>query len=67
MSQDDVDAFVEDNFEDYGYETKEEFYQDYTNEEIEGILLYDKVMEFLYENVKGKEISEKEYLQDEME
>lgn len=67
VSQDDIDAFVEDNYEDYGYETKEAFFQDYTNEEIEGTLLYDKVMEFLYENVKGKEMSEEEYLQGDLE
>lgn len=57
-----IKDFIDEVYEDYGYDSAEEFSEDYTDEEIGYELLYEKVTDFLYENATFKEISEEEYL-----
>ena len=60
-TEEEIDKFVKDTYADYGYESEDEFLEDYTKEEIGYEIIYEKVTEFLYENAKLKEISEEEY------
>ncbi len=57
-----IKDFINEVYEDYGYDSAEEFSADYTNEEIGSELIYEKVADFLYENASFREISEEEYL-----
>ncbi len=57
-----VKEYVEEVYLDYGYDSPEAFLEDYSEEEIGGELIYQKVSDFLYENAKFVEISEEEYL-----
>lgn len=59
---DEIKKFVEDNFEDFGYESSEEFFKDYTEEDVGYQLVYEKVMDFLYDNAEYVEIDEETYL-----
>lgn len=60
-TEEEINTFVKDNYSEYGYESEEDFLEDYSKEEIGYELIYEKVTEFLYENAKFKEISEEEY------
>ena len=60
-SKKEVDQFVKENYETYGYESAEDFLKDYSEEEVGYQLTYEKVMDFLYDNAKLTEISEDEY------
>lgn len=60
-SKDEITKFVEDVYEDYEYESPEEFLEDYSEEEVGYEIVYEKVLDFLYENAKYIEITEKEY------
>ncbi|MDE6435562.1 MAG: trigger factor [Lachnospiraceae bacterium] len=64
---DEIKKFVEDNFEDFGYESSEEFLKDYTEEDVGYQLVYEKVMDFLYDNAKYVEIDEETYLKQQEE
>ncbi len=57
-----VKEYVEEVYLDYGYDSPEAFLEDYSEDEIGGELIYQKVSDFLYENAKFVEISEEEYL-----
>lgn len=57
-----IKQFAEDIYEEYGYESADEFLEDYSEQEIGSAILYDKVMDILYENASYVEISEEEYL-----
>ena len=59
--KDEINKFVKDTYEEYGYESEDEFLADYTEEEIGCELIYEKVIEFLYDNAELKEVSEEEY------
>lgn len=59
-----ISDFIVDSYEDYGYESKEEFEQDYTADDIGYQIIYEKVVDFLYGNASYTEISEKEYLEE---
>lgn len=61
--EEEIQKFVTDNYEDYGYESEEEFLSDYSEEEIGYELIYEKVMEFLYDNANLIEVTEEEYLE----
>lgn len=63
-TDEEIDEFVKNNYEDYEYESEEEFLQDYPEEEIGYNLVYEKVISFLYDNAKLTEISEEEFLQE---
>lgn len=57
-----VDEYIESIYAEYGYETVEEFLEDYTKDQVRSELIYTEVSDFLYENAKLVEISEEEYL-----
>ncbi|MCM1497485.1 MAG: FKBP-type peptidyl-prolyl cis-trans isomerase [Clostridium sp.] len=59
-----ISDFIVDSYEDYGYESKEEFEQEYTTEDIGYQIVYEKVMDFLYDNASYTEISEEDYLKE---
>lgn len=61
-SDEEVTKYVNENYEAWGFESTDAFFEEYTKEEMKDELLYQKVAEFLYENAKFKEISEEEYL-----
>lgn len=61
-TDEEVDAFLEDNYADYEYESVEELLTDYSKEELGYMVLYQKVMDYLYDNANKKTISEEEYL-----
>lgn len=58
-----ISDFIKDIYEDYGYESEEEFSEDYTDEDVGYEIVYEKVIDFLYENATFHEISEQEYQQ----
>lgn len=58
-----ISDFIKDIYEDYGYESAEEFSEDYTDEDVGYEIVYEKVIDFLYDNATFHEISEEEYLQ----
>lgn len=58
-----ISDFIKEVYEDYGYESEEEFSEDYTNDDVGYELVYEKVVDFLYEKATFHEISEEEYLQ----
>ena len=62
-----VEDFAEKNYESYGYETVEEFKNQYTEEQLGYEALYAKVTQFLYDNAKFTSITEEEYIQQQME
>lgn len=61
-SDEEVDAYIESIYAEYGYETVEEFLEDYTKDQVRSELIYIEVSDFLYNNAKLTEISEEEYL-----
>ena len=65
VTDEEFDTYAEDNWELYGYDTKEDFISDYGDEEIRYSLLYDKVLNFLGENNTFHDIDEAEYYSDE--
>ena len=65
VTDEEFDTYAEDNWELYGYDTKEDFISDYGDEEIRYSLLYDKVLNFLGENYTFHDIDESEYYSDE--
>ena len=65
VTDEEFDTYAEDNWELYGYDTKENFISDYGDEEIRYSLLYDKVLNFLGENNTFHDIDEAEYYSDE--
>lgn len=65
VTDEEFDTYAEDNWELYGYDTKEDFISDYGDKEIRYSLLYDKVLNFLGENNTFHDIDEAEYYSDE--
>ena len=65
VTDEEFDTYAEDNWELYGYDTKEDFISDYGDEEIRYSLLYDKILNFLGENNTFHDIDEAEYYSDE--
>lgn len=62
-----VEQFVEENYADYGYDSAEDFYEEYTKEDVGYQLIYEKVADFLYKNAKYVEIDEDTYLKQQEE
>ncbi|MBR1597598.1 MAG: FKBP-type peptidyl-prolyl cis-trans isomerase [Lachnospiraceae bacterium] len=56
-----VNEFVEGIYEDYQYESADDFIEDYGMEYLKYYLLSDKVYDFLYDNAKLTDITEEEY------
>lgn len=65
VTDEDIDAYAEENWEFYDYDTKEDFIKDFGEDEIRYNLLYDKVLNFLGENNTFHDIDEDEYYSDE--
>ena len=61
-TEDEVDQFVEKYYQDYGYESTDEFLADYEKEDVGYEIIYEKVADFLYENAKYNEMTEEEYM-----
>lgn len=59
---DEIKKFVEDNYEEFGYDSTDAFFEDYSEEDVGYELIYEKVAEFLYDHAKYVEIDEAEYL-----
>lgn len=61
VSDEEYDTYVDENVELYGYETKEEFEEDYGADSIKYDILYEKVLDFLGENTNFNDVTEEEY------
>ena len=61
VSDDDVNEFVEGVYEDYEYDSAEDFIKDYGMDYLKYYLTSEKVFDFLYDNAKLTEITEDEY------
>lgn len=60
-SKKEIQQFAKDNYEDYGYDSADEFLKDYSDEEVGYQITYEKVTDFLYDHAKFTEISEDDY------
>ena len=63
-TEQEIADFIKDVYAEYGYESEDAFSADYTGDDIGYEIVYEKVIDLLYENAKFKEISEEEYLQE---
>ena len=61
ISEKDFEKEAENLSAEYGYETLEEFEEDYSRTELELILVREKVLDFLYESSELEEVSQEEY------
>lgn len=66
-TEQEIADFIKEVYADYGYESEDAFSADYSDDEIGYELIYEKVMDLLYENAEYKEISEEEYLLEQQE
>lgn len=60
-SKKEIQQFAKDNYEDYGYDSADEFLKDYSDDEVGYQITYEKVTDFLYDHAKFTEISEEDY------
>lgn len=67
VTDEEYQAYIDENLVFYGYETQEEFEKDYSPESTKYEILYEKVMDFLIENCKFIDVSEEEYSDGEFE
>ena len=65
VTDDEFNSFVDDNWELYEYDTKEDFLKDNNEDDLRYSLLYQKVLDFLGENNTFNDIDEDEYYADE--
>lgn len=61
VSDEEYQAYLEDNYEDYGYDSAESFESDYGEEALMDEILLTKVQNFLLENANVTEVTEDEY------
>lgn len=57
-----VKDFIDDNYAEYGYESAKAFLEEYSEEDVGYQLVYEKVVEFLYDKAKYVDIDEETYL-----
>lgn len=62
-TEEEIDNFAKEHYEEFGYEDTEAFFKDYSREEIGSELIYQKVIQLLLENAKFVELPEAEYLE----
>lgn len=62
-TEEEINKFVEDNYEEFGYDSTDAFFEDYSKEDVGYELVYEKVADFLYEHAKYVEIDEATYLE----
>lgn len=60
-SKKEIQQYIKDNYADYGYESEDEFLEDYSENDVGYQITYEKVTDFLYDNAKLTEMSEDEY------
>lgn len=60
---DELETYVQNYYEDYGFESPEDFQQQYTEMQIGYEVIFEKVTDFLYENATFTTISEEDYYQ----
>ncbi len=58
-----VKNYAKEVYEEYEYDSADEFLEEYEEEDIGYEIAYWKLVDFLYDNAKYKEISEEEYLE----
>lgn len=58
-----IEKFAEDVYEEYGFESAKDFMEEYTEQQIGYQIIYEKVLDYLYEKAKLVEIDEKTYLE----
>lgn len=61
LTEEEYNQYLEDNYEDYGFSTKEEFEEYYTKEQIQQVCLMEGCYDYLLEQAKVEEISYEEY------
>lgn len=61
VSDEEYTAYLEDNYEDYGYDSAESYESDYTKDVLMEEILLSKVQNFLLENANITEVTEDEY------
>lgn len=61
LTEDEYNQYIEENYEDNGFESKEEFIEYFTKEEIGKVCLMNKCYAFLVEQADVEEISYEEY------
>jgi trigger factor len=66
-TESEIEKYVTENYEDFGYESEDDFYADYSKDDVGYQLIYEKVSDFLYENASFVEIDEATYLEQEEE
>lgn len=64
VSEDDYQAYLEENYELYGYESPEEYEEYETKDSIMEEILTARVQDFLLENAEVTEVTEDEYYED---
>lgn len=60
-SEKDIDEYVDKLCQEYGYESKEAFLEDYSTDELKAQVIYEKVVQFLYDHAKYVEVDENDY------
>lgn len=60
-SKKEIQQYAKDNYEDYGYDSADEFLKDYSDDEVGYQITYEKVTDFLYDHAKFTEMSEEDY------
>lgn len=63
-TEEEINQYVEEYYEDYGYLSADEFFLDYTAEDVGYQLIYEKVADFLYEQANLTEVSEEQFKKD---
>lgn len=67
VSEEDYQAYLDENLELYGYESQEEFEKDYPADSLKYDILYEKIMDFLTANTNFNDIADEEaVIDDEM-
>jgi trigger factor len=64
-TESEIEKYVSENYADFGYDSEDDFYEDYTKDDVGYQLIYEKVTDFLYENASLVEIDEATYLEQE--
>lgn len=61
LTDEEYNQYLEENYEDYGFSTKEEFEEYYSEEQIQQVCLMEKCYNYLLEQANIEEISYEEY------
>ncbi len=67
VTDEEVTEYIDSIYAEYGYESVDDFLKDYTTEEIQSELVYQKVSDFLFDNAKLVDKSEEDFLAEQEE